>query len=286
MDNLSGWSIHCRSFFEKEFPILFRSIKKFLPVYRKMRKKYGWGDNSIEKLFLESDFKDVKINLKILPKRDRELILKILDVLDKQLKSQWVERKKLLEHLIETLAKYWKKYSQKAIKEIEELLDLKLPEQIEIYILFTPRGTGGGVNISETGITLEIGDSHIPLIISFELLLHELIHFTEIVNHKETEKELKKLGLSEKGEISETLLVKEAIVNLLCPHGVLSKTLKIGKFFIRKKPRDRYEKELINYQRLLKNLLIDYFKNKKDQNYWNDFLPKIADFIKKKRKDN
>jgi len=283
MDNLSEWDIHCRSFFRQEFPGLFLSIKNLLPSYRKLRKKYGWEKKNLERFFLESEMKKVKNNLVKIPNEEQKIILKILDILDKKFKVYWPEKERVLKQKTKALKGYWKKYSQQAIREIEQFLDLKIPEQIEIFVLYTPRGTGGGANLGKRGLTLEIGDSRTPLIISFELLLHELIHFAEIVNRKETEKELKKLGLRDKGIIPETLLAKEAIVNLLCPHGILSEKLKIGKFLIQEYRGDKYQEELFKYQKLLQYLVGSYFRNKKQLNYWNDFLPEIAKLIKKNR---
>ena len=279
MDNLSGWDIHCRMFLRKEFPYLFKLIKKFLPAYRKMRKKYGWGEKNLERYFVEPDLKQVKRNLQKLPKKDQYLILKIIDVLDKEIKPHWTEKEEILKCLIRILEKYWKKYSQKAITEIEQFLDLKVPRKIEVFILFTLRGTSGGGNIGKKGVTLEIGDLRMPLINSFDVLLHELIHFIEIVDDRDTEKKLEKYGLKRKGE----LLIREAIVGLLCPKGFLSEKLKIGKFKISKYRGDKHYETLFKYKKLLQKIVSDYFKNKEKQNYWEDFLPKVAAFIKKKR---
>jgi hypothetical protein len=69
----------------------------------------------------------------------------------------------------------------------------------------------------------------------------------------------------------------------LCPNGFLSEKLKIGKFKIDLQwPKDKYKRDLLKYKKLLKNLVLDYFKNKKKQNYYKDFLPKVAEFIKSK----
>ncbi len=284
MDNLSEWDIHCRPFFRQEFPDLFLDIKNLLPSYRKLRRKYGWEEKNTERFFLESEMKKVKNNLGQISNKEQKIILKILDILDKKFKASWPEKERGLKQKTKALKRYWEKYFQQAVKEIEQFLDLKVPRQIEIFVLYTPRGTGGGVNLGKRGLTLEIGDSNTPLIISFELLLHELIHFTEIANHRETEKELKKLGLSEKGEVSETLLTKEAIVNLLCPHGFLSEKLKFGKFLIHEYRGDKYQEELFRYQKLLQDLVGSYFRNKKQVNYWNNFLPEVVKFVKRNRR--
>ncbi len=283
MDNLSGWDVHCRSFLKEEFPDLFLSIKRLLPAYRKIRRKYGWETESIERFFLESEMKRVVKNLAKISIKEQKIILKIVDILDKKLKPLWLKKEKVLKCRIEDLNKHWKQYSNQAVKEIERFLDLKIPKKTEVFILFTPRGTGGGANLGKKGFTLEAGDPRTPSIISFEVLLHELIHFTEIVNNKETEKELRKYRLRRQGSFSESLLIKEAIVNLLCPHGFLSEKLKIGKFFIPQSAKNNYEAELFKKQILLKELVLEYFKSKKHRDYRNDFLPKIASVIKKYR---
>jgi hypothetical protein len=280
-DNILQWDIHCRGFFKKEYPYLFLKLKKYLSAYRKMRKKYGWGENNLEKFFLVSHLSQSKKGLEKLPKKDKELLLKIINDLDLEIRDNWNAQKRILCSWKDVIEDYWKDNHSLAVKEIESFLNLKMPRKIKIFILLTTRGTGGGANLGKKGVTLEIGDLRIPLVKSFELLIHELIHFTELTNNKDTEIELKNLGLKNSGKVPETLLAKEAIVNLLCPNGLLSQKLNIGKCEICKPLDDNYQKKLYEYKKILESLVFDYFYNKDKKDYWSDFLPEMVKVLRK-----
>jgi hypothetical protein len=279
-DNILEWDIHCRSFFKKEYPYLFLKLKKYLPAYQKMRRKYGWGENNLEKFFLTPNLSQAKKRIENLPKKDRELLLKVINDLDLEIRDNWNNQKRILGSWIDIIEDYWEDNQHLITKEIESFLDLEVPERINVFIVLSTRGTGGATNLDKKGITLEIGDLRIPLIRSFELLIHELIHFTEIKNNRDTEKELENFGLDSSDKIPETLLAKEAIVNLLCPEGLLTQKLKIGKCKNYKPLNDIYQKKLYEYKKMLKKIVSNYFYNKEKRNYWNDFLLEVAEIIK------
>jgi hypothetical protein len=275
IDNLSGWSIHCRLSSRKYFPEVYEFLKKDLVKYARIRKKYGWGKNSLELLFLEPNLREVKENLTKLPKKERIFLLNMLEKLNKLYGKELNSRFLYLQPKVLQLNREWSKFEKDAIAALERFSDLNFPKKISVFVLFRQEGSGGGANIGNKGITIEIGNS--PVTWSVETLIHELSHYLENINDKSTRRRLADLGVASKGELNDAMLANEAITGLLAPNGFLSEKLGLSKFnFEPWRKADKYKIKLAKFKHKLRKLVKDYFENKKGRNYWRDFLPEIA----------
>lgn len=279
IDNLSGWSRHCRIFYRKHFVAQYKFLKPNLNRYVKIRKKYGWG--KIEPIFIKPTLQIVRKNLAKLPKGEKLFLQNILNSLNKKYGKELKSKCAHLQPKIIQLKKAWYKIEKRVITFLETFNDLQFPKKINVFVLFRPEGTGsgGGANLGKLGITIEVGGG--PIRHDIETLIHELKHYLEIANNKSAQRELTKLGLSSKGELNNAMIANEAITGLLAPNGFLSETIRLSKFKLEPwhKP-DKYKIKLAKFKRKLAKIVKNYFENKKGRNYYKDFLPQVAKVLK------
>ena len=276
VDNLSNWSVSNRDYYKNHYPEIHKVLKPFFKDYITVRKKYGWG--RMEPFFVTSSLKVADQRLKNkLTKQEYLAVSTPIKLADKHFKEIFVKRKLFLKQFGFLLQAVHDKYGKAASQEISKVLDIETPEKVNVFLIFNPHGGGGGSNLGGAGITIEIGDLRYSPAYKYDVILHEIIHFTEDYHDR------RKKWISADRFKAVDRLIEEAITKIFVPKGLISAKIGLANYVpipTFKTTKPTYLK-IRKYIKTIEPLAQEYYDNVDKQNFWNDFLPKVVRHLKK-----
>ena len=288
LDNFSEWSIRCRKDYGRFEPEMYADASKNLDLdeYARIRKRYGHGQNNLIRAFQTGRMEEVERNVLELTQNAEETgtIMDAVKYLEKNYKERWEHAEKALMRCEEELQALWKAKSEEIIRDISRFLDLRVPEEVPIYLVYMQRGSAGMAR--DDGIMVEMGDLR-DIEGMLDTVVHEIMHYTEIVGKRSTKELLEKKGLALGGaeDISPADSVGEAIFGLVAPDGLLSERIRIGRMKdlqekLSRKDLPEMQRRLYLDEIRLKEAVGDYFARKvvegEKLSYTDYLIQKIA----------
>jgi hypothetical protein len=225
LSNLSAWSLneHRKDYVEFWLPqinALSQEEQKILSELKIMHQKYNFGPNYLGKLFFDES-KSLDNILQELPKQDGEIINKAFLVFRDKFDKLFTTEEPLLSEWRDLLEVYFSKLDLINIFSLLSHLyqsNSGSVSDVEVFVLFSaPNRTGGGANIGQHKITLEISRynkekvNHVAGIV-----FHELIHL-----FFEKSEFFPLLLENYPADMKMVNLIKELTVGALFPKGVL-----------------------------------------------------------------
>jgi hypothetical protein len=270
VDNFSDWSLRCRQVYKRFEQEMYEDASKNIDLgeYAKVRKKYGHGRNNLIHAFQTESMKEAERRVLEITKseKDTKTVMDAVRYLEHRYYERWDAFEGDLARCRDALQALWKAKSKEIILDISRFLDLRVPAEVPFYLIHMKRGSAGMAR--GDGITVEMGDpEHAEW--ALDTVIHEMMHYTEIVGKRDTKELLRKEGLALGGaeEISPADSVGEAIFGLVTPDGLLSERIGIGK---RKDLKERLartdlpevQRRLYQDETRLKDIVDDYFTRK------------------------
>lgn len=258
VQNLSEWHFSCRknynTLWQKQFGELTNKEKRPLETFKKIRLNYKKSKSCFEIAFFtkQNPWIFLKSNL---PPREYKTIKKVFENLE-------IKFTKLYCSDLPTLKKWQillnkkgndQKINQKIIQVLDGLYGTNIRNKnitIKIYLLFSsPNNSGGGANINQKSISLEISRLPLDMIYHvFGIIWHEIIHLSF------QNQVFFPLLLNNISEQNNANLINEITTAALFPKGLLSKKFFNNQLINNLHPFLTPEKTCIIF-RLLKNYL-------------------------------
>lgn len=277
VQNLSEWHFSCRKnyniFWKEKLGQLSLSEKEALKDFKNLQAKYSFGKNFFGEFFFISKSPLEKMqDQKEISNNEIEVLKKIFSIFSHRFNLIFEDDYKYLQKWKDILEKHIN--NKDLIQDFNSILSVlfntkPLKKNIKIYLLLSsPNQCGGGANMDDESITLEISRYSTEKINQIAgIIWHELVHL-----YFQQDYLMPLLG--SKNLDQETInLVKEAAVSSLLPNGIL------GKDFLKVNAPLLNVKIPANYNKFILNTTNEYVKNKKpfDDNYIKNIISGLAD---------
>jgi hypothetical protein len=267
VDNLADYHPFSRIWaFETIKNKLSLSQQKNLRKYKKIRKKYE-GKKWYDDFFVSEDMKTPFLLLsKKLSSEELNIVKQTFRDFQKLFKQNWKNNKHILVKSKEYLSKYWISIEKGIFTELEEIMDIRIPNEIRVFLCFNPKASGGSL-FGNKGVMLEIPPNYnIKELVC--ILIHEIVHYLDLQN-KDSIKQIRKAGIPK----NKAKIIHEAIIELFAPNGYLTKKYVKYEF---KQNKTKWSTDVDNVKKIIQPIFKDYLRNI-NKNYWNDFIPQIIE---------